>query len=313
LIHDKGDKVKNHLTPEPGGEKKKYEHEFTENKTIAVIIRLWKNSKGSFGMVVLLVLIALAVFDNQIAPYDPIELHLKDKLQPPNATYWFGTDELGRDILSRIIHGTDVALEAGLFAVLIGAFVGVTTGVIAGYIGGSLDTIIMRWWDTILAFPAIFKGIALAAVLGAGPVVAMLAVAFTTMPTFSRLTRSIAISVKDAEFVAAEQALGASDWSIMFKSILPNCLTPVLVNMALAAPSAILIEASLSFLGLGSQPPDPTWGNMLRAAQGYLRQVPTYAIFPGIFITLVVLGLNFFADGLQDAIDPRRIRAARRG
>ena len=304
--------MKNSNTTQSNNEKRKFRRTLSENKTIAVIIRLWKNPKGSFGMIVLLLLVGVAIFANQISPFDPIELHLKDKLQPPSTTYWFGTDELGRDIMSRIIHGTEISLNAGVLAVLIGAFVGVSTGVIAGYTSGAVDAVIMRWWDTVLAFPAIFKGIAFATVLGAGPEVATLAVAFTTMPTFARLTRSIAISIKETEFVAAERALGASDWSIMFKSILPNCLTPIIVNMALAAPSAILIEASLSFLGLGSQPPEPTWGNMLREAQGYLRQNPTFAVFPGIFITLVVLGLNFFADGLQDAIDPRRIRAAKR-
>jgi len=305
--------VDDSFTTKLDNEKKKYRRKFSENKTIAVIIRLWKNPKGSFGVLILLLLIAMAILANQISPFDPIELHLKDKLQAPNTTYWFGTDELGRDILSRIIHGTGVSLESGLFAVLIGAFIGVSTGVFAGYTGGAADSVIMRWWDTFLAFPAIFMGIALAAIMGAGPMVAVLAVAFNTMPTFARLTRSIAISVKETEFVAAEHALGASNWSIMFKSILPNCLTPVLVNIALAAPGAILVEASLSYLGLGSQPPDPTWGNMLREAQGYLKQIPTFAVFPGVFITLVVMGLNFFADGLQDAIDPRRIRAARRG
>ncbi len=295
-----------------GTEKKKYSRKFSENKLISVFIRLMKNPKGSFGVIVLLSLIIMAIFAQQLAPFDPIELHLKDKLQMPNATYWFGTDELGRDIFSRIIHGADISLEVGLLAVVLGAVIGVSTGLIAGYTGGGVDSVIMRWWDTILAFPAIFLGIALVAVLGPDPMVAVLAVGINTMPTFARLTRSIAISAKEIEFVAAERALGASNWSIMFKSILPNCLTPVIVNMALAAPGAILVEASLSYLGLGAQPPDPTWGNMLQEAQAYLNQVPTFSIFPGVFITLVVLGMNFFADGLQDALDPRRIRAAKR-
>jgi len=290
----------------------KYKRKFSENKLVSFFIRLTRNPKGLFGMIVLLALIAMAVFAEQLAPFDPVELHLRDKLQMPNTTYWFGTDELGRDIFSRVIHGADISLEVGLLAVVLGAFVGVSTGLIAGYTGGTVDSVIMRWWDTILAFPAIFLGIALVAVLGPDPMVAVLAVGINTMPTFARLTRSIAISTKEIEFVAAERALGASNWSIMFKSILPNCLTPVIVNMALAAPGAILVEASLSYLGLGAQPPDPTWGNMLQEAQAYLNRVPTFSIFPGVFITLVVLGMNFFADGLQDALDPRRIRAARR-
>ena len=293
-------------------EKKRYRRSLKEIKFIAVLIRLWKNPKGSFGMIVLLLLIAMAIFAEQLAPFDPVEIHLRDKLQMPNSTYWFGTDELGRDIFSRIIHGADISLEVGLLAVLLGSFVGVSTGLIAGYMGGKVDTVIMRWWDTILAFPAIFIGIALVAVLGPDPMVAVLAVGIRTMPTFARLTRSVAISTKEIEFVAAEKALGASSGSIMVKSILPNCLTPVIVNMALAAPGAILVEAALSYLGLGAQPPDPTWGNMIQEAQAYLNRVPTFSVFPGVFITLIVLGMNFFADGLQDALDPRRIRAARR-
>jgi len=279
---------------------------------LGVIIRLWKNPKGSFGMIVLFLLIVMAVTANQISPYDPVEVNLREKLQMPSSTHWFGTDELGRDILSRVIHGAAVSLQAGLLSVLLGAVVGVTTGLIAGFTGGSIDSVIMRWWDTVLAFPAIFLGIALVALLGPGPMVAILAVGISTMPTFARLTRSIAISAKEVEFVAAEKALGASDWSIMARSILPNCMTPVIVNMSLAIPGAILVEASLSYLGLGAQPPDPTWGNMLREAQLYLKQVPTFSIFPGVFITLVVLGMSFFADGLQDSLDPRRIRAGKR-
>jgi peptide/nickel transport system permease protein len=142
--------------------------------------------------------------------------------------------------------------------------------------------------------------------------VAIFAVALTSMPTFARLTRSIAIATKEMEFVTAERALGASNFGIIFRTILPNCLTPVIVNIAIAAPSAILMEASLSYLGLGSQPPDPSWGNMLQAAQVYISQAPTYGIFPGLALTLVVLGMNFFADGLQDALDPRRIRTGRK-
>jgi len=300
-------------TTKTDSETKKYKRKFSEKKLVSVFIRLTKNPKGLFGMIVLLALIIMAIFAQELAPFDPVELHLRDKLQMPNATYWFGTDELGRDIFSRVIHGADISLEVGLLAVILGAVVGVSTGLIAGYSGGSVDSVIMRWWDTILAFPAIFLGIALVAILGPDPMVAVLAVGINTMPTFARLTRSIAISTKEIEFVSAERALGASNWSIMFKSILPNCLTPVIVNMALAAPGAILVEASLSYLGLGAQPPDPTWGNMLQEAQAYLNQVPTFSVFPGVFITLVVLGMNFFADGLQDALDPRRIRAAKRG
>jgi peptide/nickel transport system permease protein len=279
---------------------------------LGVFSRLLRGPKGTFGLVVLSLLVIVAVFAPVIAPYDPIELDVRNKLEGPSLEHLFGTDELGRDILSRIIHGSAVSLQIGVMAVAIAALVGVTTGLIAGYTGGLTDSVIMRIWDTILAFPGIFLAIGLVSILGPGPTVAIFAVALTSMPTFARLTRSIAIATKEMEFVTAERALGASNFGIIFRTILPNCLTPVIVNIAIAAPSAILMEASLSYLGLGSQPPDPSWGNMLQAAQVYISQAPTYGIFPGLALTLVVLGMNFFADGLQDALDPRRIRTGRK-
>jgi len=276
-----------------------------------IFTRLLGNHKGTFGMIVLFLLIVLAVFARQISPYDPYILDVRNKLQGPSIAHLFGTDELGRDILSRVIFGSGISLEIGLFAVTLAALVGVTTGLIAGYMGGIVDAVIMRIWDTILAFPGIFLAIGLVSILGPGPSVAIFAVALTSMPTFARLTRSIAISIKEMEFVTAERALGVSDLQIIFRTILPNCLTPVIVNIAIAAPSAILMEASLSYLGLGSQPPEPSWGNMLQTAQVYISRAPTYGIFPGVALTLVVLGMNFFADGLQDALDPRRTRTQR--
>jgi peptide/nickel transport system permease protein len=276
---------------------------------LGVTARLFRSPKGAFGTVIMTTLIIMAVFAPQISPHDPLELAVKSKLQGPSATYLFGTDELGRDILSRVIYGSRISLQIGLFAVTLASIVGVVTGLVAGYCGGIIDAVIMRVWDTVLAFPGIFLAIGLVAIFNPGPTVAIIAVALTSMPTFARLTRSIAITTKEVEFVTAERALGASGFDIMFRTILPNCLTPVIVNIAIAAPGAILIEATLSYLGLGSQPPDPTWGNMLQTAQVYINQAPTYGIFPGIFLTLVVLGMNFFADGLQDALDPRRTRS----
>lgn len=262
-------------------------------------------------MAVMTLLIITAIFAPQIAPYDPLELHVKSKLQGPSVEHIFGTDELGRDILSRVIYGSGISLRIGLFAVMIAAVVGVSTGLIAGYLGGTADALIMRIWDTDLAFPSIFLAIGLVSVLGPGPSVAIFAVALMSMPTFARLTRSIAIATKEMEFVTAERALGASNFGIIFRTILPHCLPPVIVNIAIASPSAILMEAVLSYLGLGSQPPAPSWGNMLQTAQVYISQAPTYGIFPGLALTSVVLGMNFFADGLQDALDPRRTRTRR--
>lgn len=260
------------------------------------------------GSGILVLLIVLALFGPQLAPHDPIELHLIDQLKPPSAQYWFGTDELGRDILSRIIYGARISLQAGLLAVGIAALIGVPTGLLAGYLGGPFDALIMRIWDTLLAFPAIFLAIGIVTILGPGRMNAVLAVAVINMPAFARLVRATTLSARSKEFVSAARAIGAPHTRIMFRTILPNCIAPLMVQAAIAAPAAILVEASLSFLGLGSQPPDPSWGNMLQSAQAYLYQAPTYGIFPGVAITLVVIGMNFLADGLQDAIDPRRTR-----
>jgi len=243
-----------------------------------------------------------------IAPYDPIELHLDAQLKPPSAQYLLGTDELGRDILSRIIYGTRISLEPGLLAVLLAAAIGVLSGLAAGYLGGWPDAVIMRIWDTLLAFPAIFLAIGIVTVVGPGYMNAVLAVAIINIPIFARLVRATTLSVKAKDFVEAAYAIGATRSHIMFRTILPNCVAPVVVQMAIAAPAAILVEASLSYLGLGSQPPMASWGNMLTAAQSYLYRSPTYGLWPGLALTLVVVGMNYFADGLQDVIDPRRTR-----
>jgi peptide/nickel transport system permease protein len=276
---------------------------------LSVIARLLANRKGAIGTFIMLLLVIVAILGPAIAPYSAIELHLGEQLLPPSSKYWFGTDELGRDILSRVIVGASISLEAGLFAVFLAALVGTVTGITAGYLGGWLDSLVMRVWDTLLAFPTIFLAIGIVTILGPGKVNAYVAIAVANMPTFSRLVRSSTLAVKGLPFVEAARCLGCSNWRIMFKTIFPNTVSPLLVQMAIAARAAILVEASLSFLGLGSQPPEPSWGNMLSAAQGFMQISPTYGIFPGVAITLVVVGLSFFADGLQDAIDPRRIRS----
>ncbi len=275
-----------------------------------VVRRLLGNRKGAFGLAVLVVLVVVAAAAPVLAPHPPNELHLTDQLKPPSSTYLFGTDEVGRDVLSRVMYAARPAIGAGLVTVILAAVVGALTGLVAGYRGGAFDAIVMRVWDTLLAFPAIFLAIGIVSVLGPGWINAVLAIAILNMPVFSRLVRASTLAVRSREFVAASQAIGCSEWRIMATHIFPNCLAPLVVQMAIAAPEAILVEASLSFLGLGSQPPDPSWGNMLSAAQGYLYRSGWYALFPGLAITLVVVGMNFFADGLQDALDPRRTRSA---
>ncbi len=279
----------------------------SEAGPVITLGRIARNRKGAFGLVVLIGLVVVAVFAPEIARHDPNENHLLVQLAPPSATYWFGTDELGRDLFSRVIYGSRPSLLAGLLTVLLAAAVGSVTGVVGGYTRGSFDLIVMRIWDALLAFPAIFLAIGIVSILGPGWINGTLAIAIVNVPVFARLVRAVTLSVAQQDFIVAARATGCSSWYVMLVHVFPNCLAPLIVQMAIAAPDAILVEAALSFLGLGSQPPDASWGNMLSAAQGYLYRSATYALFPGIAITLVVLGMNFFADGLQDAIDPRRL------
>jgi peptide/nickel transport system permease protein len=270
--------------------------------------RLLRNPKGAFGLVVLLVLVVVALFAPWLAPYGPNEIHAGAQLVAPSTEYFFGTDEVGRDVLSRVMYSARPAIVAGLFTVALAAIVGALTGLVAGYQAGKFDAFIMRLWDTLLAFPAIFLAIGIVSVLGPGWINALLAIAILNMPVFSRLVRASTLAVRNREFVLAAHAVGCSDSRIMVQHVFPNCVAPLVVQMAIAVPEAILIEASLSFLGLGSQPPEASWGNMLSAAQAYLYRSAWYALFPGLAITIVVVGMSFFADGLQDALDPRRIR-----
>jgi peptide/nickel transport system permease protein len=234
---------------------------------------------------------------------------LLDQLAAPSRQYLFGTDEVGRDVLSRVMYSARPALAAGLVTVALAAFIGAATGLLAGYRSGLLDALLMRVWDMLLAFPAIFLAIGIVSVLGPGWINAILAIAILNIPVFSRLVRASTLAVRNRDFVTAAYATGCSDGRIMIRHVLPSCLAPLVVQMAIAVPEAILVEATLSYLGLGTQPPDASWGNMLSAAQGYLYRSPWYALFPGLAITTVVVGMNFFADGLQDALDPSRAKA----
>jgi len=273
-----------------------------------VLGRVLQSPKGRFGVVVLAALVLVALLAPVVAPYNPNEVHLRDQLGPPSPLYLFWTDEVGRDVLSRLMYSARPALAAGIVTVALAACIGALTGLIAGYRTGAVDAVLMRVWDMLLAFPAIFLAIGIVSVLGPGWINAILAIAILNIPVFSRLVRASTLSVRGRDFVTAAYATGCSDQRIMFQHVFPSCVAALVVQMAIAVPEAILIEATLSFLGLGSQPPDASWGNMLSAAQGYLYRSPTYALFPGLAITLVVIGMNFFADGLQDALDPARLR-----
>jgi len=281
-----------------------------ENQQLAVVARLLRTRKGLIGTASLLALTLLAIASPVFAPYNPNELHLDAQLASPSSTYWFGTDELGRDILSRVIFATRPAIRAGLSAVFLAAAFGTLTGLIAGYLGGWLDSVIMRVWDALLAFPSIFLAIGIVTILGPGWINAVLAIAVINMPVFSRVVRAATLAAKEKDYTEAAWAIGCTRWQIIRNHLLPNCVMPAIVLMAIAVPEAILVEASLSFLGLGSQPPNSSWGNMLSGAQGYLSRSATYAFFPGLAIVFTVVAMNFFADGFQDALDPRRSRRA---
>ena len=255
---------------------------------------------------VLIGVIVLALFAPWIAPYDPLATSWSLVRKAPSAAHWLGTDEVGRDLLSRIIWGARASLSAGVIAVAISVGVGVPTGMVAGYVGGWTDALISRLTDAMLAIPFLILAIALAAFLGPSLGNAMIAIGVTATPIFVRLARGQVLAARAEDYVEAARAVGNPPIRILLRHILPNILPPVMVQATLAVAAAIIAEASLSFLGLGQQPPAPSWGSMLNTAQRFLTQAPWMAIFPGLAIFLTVLAFNLFGDGLRDAMDPRR-------
>jgi peptide/nickel transport system permease protein len=245
-----------------------------------------------------------------LAPADPLVMDKLNQFSPPSAWHLFGTDEFGRDILSRVIYGARISLTTGAVAMLIATTIGVPVGVVAGYVGGRTDVVIMRLLDCLLAFPAILLAMAVVAVLGPNSLDAIIAVGIVSIPAFLRLARASALSQREKEYVEASRAMGAHAHYIVFRTILPNCYAPIIVQMTVAAAQAILLEAALSFLGLGTIPPDPSWGAMLNTGRSFLNQAPWYAIFPGLTLTILILALNFLADALQQALDPTRMRSS---
>ncbi|GLR86645.1 ABC transporter permease [Bradyrhizobium iriomotense] len=268
--------------------------------------RLFKRKAAVAGLVVMTAFILLALLAPLIVPYDPIATSWSLVRKPPTAVHWFGTDELGRDILSRVVYGARASLLAGAISVAIALGIGVPLGLLAGYRGGFTDALISRITDAMLACPFLILAIALAAFLGPSLGNAMIAIGISATPVFIRLTRGQVLSVKAEDYVEAARALGNPSWRIAFAHILPNILPALLVQATLSIAAAIIAEAALSFLGLGQQPPAPSWGSMLNAAQRFLTQAPWMAIWPGLAIFLVVLSLNLLGDGLRDALDPRQ-------
>ena len=268
--------------------------------------RLRRRRGALVGLAVVLLFIGLALFAPWIAPQDPIATSWGAIRKAPSAEHWFGTDEIGRDVLSRVIWGTRASLLAGVVSVSISLLLGVPIGLAAGFLGGWIDGAISRVTDAFLACPFLILAIALAAFLGPALTNAMVAIGITAAPVFARVARGATLNVAALEYVEAARSIGAAPWRVALRHIVPNILPPVLVQGTLAIAAAIIAEASLSFLGLGQQPPAPSWGSMLNAAQRFLSTAPWLAIFPGAAIALTVLSFNLVGDGLRDALDPRR-------
>jgi len=270
-----------------------------------VLRRAARTRLAPFGAAVLLVAVVVALAAPLAAPHDPLRQNLGDALARPGRVHWLGTDNVGRDVLSRVMWGTRISLVAGFVSVAIAALAGGLLGVVAGYVGGRLDGLLMRLMDAVLSFPPLVLALALGAVLGAGLTGVLIALGVVYTPTFARLTRGQVLAVKARDYVDAARALGASGWRIACRHVLPNAATPIVVQASLSVAFAILAEASLSFLGLGIQPPEASWGSMINAGRGYLQQAPWIVFGPGAALFVTVVGLNFVGDAVRDALDPR--------
>jgi peptide/nickel transport system permease protein len=267
--------------------------------------RLLRRKGAVVGLVIVLAFVLFALLANLIAPYSPIEADWSALRGEPTLEHPFGGDELGRDVLSRVIHGSRASLFAGVISVLLALLIGIPVGLLSGYAGGLVDGIIMRFTDAMLAVPFLILAIAMAAFLGPSLTNAMIAIGIAAAPIFVRLTRAQVQTVKVEDYVEAARAVGNPPWRIAFRHILPNIWPALLVQATLTIASAIIAEASLSFLGLGQQPPEPSWGSMLNSAKDYMTDAPWMAIYPGLSIFMVVLSFNLLGDGLRDAFDPR--------
>ncbi len=267
--------------------------------------RFARNRLAVAGLAVFLLLVLSALLAPYLAPHDPNLQDWKIRLQPPSAEHPFGTDEFGRDLLSRTLYGGRVSLVAGIVPVVIGASAGTLIGLVAGYMGGRWDQVLMRLLDVLLAFPMIFLALAIVGTLGPGLLNAMLAVAVVSLPGYARLVRGQVLTLRERDYVVAAQAAGATHGRVLLRHLLPNILSPLLVQATLSVGSAILTTASLSFLGLGTQPPTSDWGEMLASGRQYLPEAWWLGVFPGLFVMLAVLSVNLLGDGLRDYFDPK--------
>lgn len=276
----------------------------SEGAFLRALRRLLRHRLGRIGLIISMVVAFAATFSPWVAPFDPSGIDYESILAPPNAKYWLGTDEIGRDILSRIVEGARVSIQVVFLAIALAFVAGSLIGLASGYFGGLVDDVVMRIMDGLLAFPILVLALAIVAVLGPDLTNAMIAIAIVNVPGFARLVRGQVLSIRELEFVQAARALGASDIRIMLRHILPSVIGNVIVYASLRASTALITESSLSFLGLGAQPPTPTWGGMLATGMQYW-DAWWMSVFPGLAIFLSALALNFLGDGLRDALDSR--------
>ncbi|MDE2910147.1 MAG: ABC transporter permease [Chloroflexota bacterium] len=267
--------------------------------------RLLRHRLAMFGALVLLVVAVMGIFGPAITPYDPNGMDFADRFANPSLEHWMGTDDFGRDIFSRVVVGARVSLQVGFIAVSVATIVGTGLGLIAGYSTRLTDEVIMRTMDVLYAFPAILLAIAIMAALGKGIGNAMIAIGIVYIPIFARIARGAVLGIRNEEFIIAARAMGAGDIRILLTHVLPNVLSPIIVEITLSLAFAILAEAALSFFGLGTQPPDPSWGRMLSEGRAFFRQSGWMGVFPGLAIFFTVMGFNFLGDGLRDALDPK--------
>ncbi|AFM22653.1 ABC-type dipeptide/oligopeptide/nickel transport system, permease component [Acetomicrobium mobile DSM 13181] len=267
--------------------------------------QLKKNKIAVIGLIIVSLYVFCAIFAPYISPYDPTKQNLAESFQSPNVRHLLGCDDFGRDILSRIIWGARISLLIQLSSVVLALIIGILLGALGGYYGGKIDEVIMRFMDILLAFPGMLLALAIVAMLGPSLRNLIIAIGVYSVPQFARITRGAVLAVRANEYIVGAKAIGESDAAIILRYVLPNALSPIIVQTTLRMATVLLTASGLGFLGLGVQPPNPEWGTMLSSARMYLRAAPHVAIFPGLAIMITVLGFNFLGDGLQDALNPR--------
>jgi len=277
----------------------------SESEITTLLLMLKKSKSGILGILVILGFILTSIFGPYIVPYDPIDVHLDNIFQPPNQEFLFGTDEFGRDVLSRVIYGSRVSLVVSVSVVTIAMTIGVLIGCFTGYYSGPLDLIVMRFVDIITSFPSTVLALGLMAILGRGIDKLILILPLTFWVSYTRIVRSIVLSIRKLDYIEAAKVFGSSNIRIILNHVLPNVFPSCIVIATFQLGTAILTEASLSFLGLGINPPTPSWGNMLTSSRTYILKAPYLAFIPGLAITIVILGFNLLGDALRDALDPR--------